>query len=70
MKKFTLTQVVVPATILIVLSLVIPVNSPSLLTSQHGATLAADGPMPPPIPPSVVDGPMPPPIPPSGSIST
>jgi hypothetical protein len=65
MKKFNPAPVIFLAAGLIVLSLVTPVNSASLLTSQHSAVLVADGPGPSPIPPSVVDGPGPSPIPPS-----
>ena len=75
MKKFTLTQAAVLAAILIVLSLVLPGNSQFWVHFQQAQptpSLLADGPGPPPVPPSaqpdtpvVADGPGPPPVPPS-----
>jgi hypothetical protein len=55
MKKFTLIQIVVLATSLIVLSLVVPGNSrfwSHLQQAQPSPSMLADGPGPPPIPPS------------------
>ncbi len=53
MKKHVLTLVLLFSASLILLSVVVPVNPPAVLASPQGVTIRlADGPGPPPIPPT------------------